>query len=229
MKLCVVIIAIDLALSVFVSSATIVSVDVGQSAFGGSKSVDFDGDASSELLFHGSANCSADVPTSICGATVSIDATPDFEFLLQGDGSGLPMPLVEGDVLGDGSFIGGWASTPFDSIHVSATYHRLDPDRSGYPDYLDGFDVLSIGFRQRSDEGQFRYGWVDVRIATYVPGLDGEPIIDGVTWPTVLATHYSDSFDEPVTFVPVPEPSTSLMILFGTVIALNRTRRTRRG
>jgi hypothetical protein len=226
MKPCIAIISIGLALPMVVSSAAIVSVDVGQSAFGGSKSVDFDGDGSSELLFRGNGGvCTDDVPTSTCVYSVSISATPDFEFLLQGDGSSLPKPLVEGDVLGDGSFIGGWASTPFNSIHVSAVDHLLDPDRSGYPDYLDGFDVFSIGFRQRVDNGQFRYGWVDVRLTTYIFDIDGEAIIGGISWPTVLASHYSDTIDEPVAFVPVPEPSSTLMILIGTAIAQKRTRR----
>lgn len=230
MKRCLSIVVIEIAFSMFAASAAVVSVDIGQSVFGLSSPVDFDGDGTPELSFRGEGStCTTDEPTSLCVNGVSIAATSDFEFLLQDDPFSSPRPLVEEDVLGDGSFIGSWGSTPFDTIHVSAAEHLLEPDRPSYPDYLEGIEFLSIGFRQRSDDGQYRYGWVDVSLFTYLFDFDHETILGQAPWPTILAAHYSDTFNEPVSFVPVPEPSTGLMLLIGTAVALKRTRRTRRG
>jgi hypothetical protein len=192
--------------------AAVIALDVGVSALtSAAKTFDIDGDSITDFTFRGNGGiCTDDEPTSTCVFAVTIQGRSGIEFLFNPALGGPARPLLTGDILGPGS-TGIWASTAFFSLSVASVMHLLDPDpaNSGYPDYLDGFGVYSIGFRQFSAGGEARYGWVDVALSMpVIGGDDSTPGALGI--PRVLGIHFSDTLGEAVEFTPVPESSTSI-------------------
>jgi hypothetical protein len=75
--------------------------------------------------------------------------------------------------------------------------------RQGYPEYTGGLDRLAIGFRL-AEEQSFRYGYMDVSLATWMPRVEGIVI--------------ADQLDVGLTVVQVPEPSIVALTVLGGVV-----------
>lgn len=209
------------------SQAAVISLDVGVSALtSAERTFDIDDDGVTDFSFRGNGGiCTDDVPTSTCVFAVTIHGGSGIEFLLDPALGGPARPLVAGDRLGPAS-AGAWASTPFDALSVASVAHLLDPNpaNSGYPGYLDGFDVYSMGFRQFSGGAEPRYGWIDVALfLSATGGNDSTSAALGI--PRVLGIHFSDTPGQTVEFRPVPEPSPSVLAALACVIVLARRNR----
>jgi len=206
------------------------SHDVGLSALAyASKTFDIDGDGITDFTFRGNGGiCTTDHPTSTCVFAVTIRGRAGVDFLFDPSLGGPARPLVPGDILGGGSSPGIWGSPAYFSLHVSSVMRLLDPDpaNSGYANFLDEFEVYSIGFRQLSEGGEFRYGWIDV--ALFMPLIGGdESMAKRIAIPQIIRMHYSDTPGEQVAFTPVPEPAPIVLLAVPGALALRRNRRTR--
>ena len=214
------------------AQAAVIALEVGVSSLSSvSRTFDIDDDGAADLTFGGEgAVCTDDVPTSTCVFAVTIQGRSGLEFLLDPALGGPARPLVSGDILGPSGSPGDWNSTAIFSLSVAFVMHLLDPDpeNSGYADFLDGFDVYSIGFRQTTGGEEFRYGWINVALSMPVVGGDGS-MPDRISIPQVLYIHYSDTPGEAVEFTRVPETSQVLFLaISATISILQRNRRTSR-
>lgn len=210
--------------------ATVVSIPVENGTWAWSERVfDIDNDGITDFNFRGTFYCTADEPTSSCSFDLTLQAKKGFEYLLNSTLHGNAMPLAEGDILGPDASPGMWSVTGFFLLNVSSSIPIQDPVPTN-SEYQEGGKryAYSIGFRQKMDAGDFRYGWIDVSLLRFSYSLSGLAPTSKII-PDISAIHFSDSPGESVTVRPIPEPSQFAFLALSPLALLHRKRKTNFG
>ncbi|MBK9139599.1 MAG: hypothetical protein IPM17_12685 [Verrucomicrobia bacterium] len=168
--------------------------------------VDVNQDGSSDItvMYYGMPICigSPEGGSYLCSLGVTLAFGSDLQLL--GDPSSLdPVVLLPGQTVGPVPTQGAWLQTFTSPISLIYEFGTVSYARQGYPEYTGGLDRLAIGFRL-AEEQSFRYGYMDVSLATWMPRVEGIVI--------------ADQLDVGLTVVQVPEPSIVALTVLGGVV-----------
>lgn len=148
----------------------------------------------------------------LCHLGVTLEFASHLQLL--GSPSSLdPVALLPRHSVGPVPTEGTWLQTFTSPISLIYEFGTVSYARQGYPDYTGGLDRLAIGFRL-VEQQSFRYGYVDVSLATWMPHVEG----------IVLA----DQPDVGLTVVQVPEPNIAALTVVGGAVLWSASGRRRR-
>lgn len=124
-----------------------------------------------------------------------------------------PVALLPGQSVGPSPTEGAWLQTFTSPISLICEFGTVSYARQGYPDYTGGLERLAIGFRL-VEQQSFRYGYMDVSLATWMPHIAGIVV--------------ADQANVGLTVVQVPEPSIVALTAIGAALLWSAGRRRRR-
>ncbi len=111
-------------------------------------------DSTNDLIVGGDAGCSADVPTSVCVASLSFRGSDRLEFLVTSPGSERARPLDPGELIGEHS--APWEPSANGAVRAHNLFVRDRPELIGYGAFLGGREDYLIGFRLAVEGGGYR-------------------------------------------------------------------------
>ena len=202
-----------------VSAAEVIQLDEPQPldlTLGVPVGVDMNRDGVTDLTvrYYGAPIClgTPEGTSYLCHLGVTLEFASHLQLL--GSPSSLdPVALLPGQSVGPVPTEGTWLQTFTSPISLIYEFGTVSSARQGYPDYTGGLDRLAIGFRL-VEQQSFRYGYVDVSLATWMPHVEG----------IVLA----DQPDVGLTVVQVPEPNIAALTVVGGAVLWSASGRRRR-
>ena len=211
------------ALITTIAQGAVIKLAIGQSAFGVfGQTIDADSDGNVDFTFSSQANCTTDIPVSVCLYSVEIQGTNGTEFFISPSGA-FPTPLTDGTILGPTTIGGYWTQTASNSIFVGYREYPQQPTASGYHDEINHLNRYNIGFRIARNGGGFHYGWFDVSLE--IPRVDSEGnVLGSFRRPTIVALFREDQLDQPILVAAVPEPSFLFLCSLGILSIIRRRR-----
>jgi len=202
-----------------VSAAEVIQLDEPQPldlTLGVPVGVDMNRDGVTDLTvrYYGAPIClgTPEGTSYLCHLGVTLEFASHLQLL--GSPSSLdPVALLPRHSVGPVPTEGTWLQTFKSPISLIYEFGTVSYARQGYPDYTGGLDRLAIGFRL-VEQQSFRYGYVDVSLATWMPHVEG----------IVLA----DQPDVGLTVVQVPEPNIAALTVVGGAVLWSASGRRRR-
>lgn len=208
-----------IALLPVVSLGAIINVEEPQPlelTLGAPVRLDLNQDGLSDLTvtYYGVPMClsSPESTSYLCHLGVTLEIASHLQLL--GSPSSLdPVALLPGQSVGPAPTEGAWLQTFTSPISLIYEFGTASYAHQGYPDYTGGLDRLAIGFRL-AEQQSFRYGYMDVSLATWMPHIEGIVVADQ---PNVG-----------LTVVQVPEPGIAALTVIGGAMLWSANRRRRR-
>ncbi len=201
-----------------VSAAEVIQVDEPQpleSTLGVPVGVDMNRDGVTDLTvrYYGAPIClgTPEGTSYRCHLGVTLEFASHLQ-LLGSPSSFDPVALLPGQSVGPAPTEGAWLQTFTSPISLIYESGNVSYARQGYPDYTGGLERLAIGFRL-AEQQSFRYGYLDVSLATWMPHVEGIVVADQ---PNVG-----------LTVVQVPEPSIVALTAIGGAVLWSVSRRRR--